>query len=731
VKEILPVKLDKDKYLNSKSSEVLKVLEKHHRVLLQAPPGTGKTVMIAHWFADRSNSPFNRIVFMAPLIVIQEQFKTKVEELGAQIDIELNHKCRKSVDNMQMNITSTYISINKLSDKLEENDLVVVDEAHMLLTAFRQGNVVSVYGECALILKETKAKVLFLTATPRPNLKEVFNYEELFVTSEATTAPLKFYFSGSSYIDIASWFAEKVIYTNNKARLNIIYHNNIKNLEKLKVFLGDFKDWKVQMLTSDSKNTEEYLRLVEEWKVESDVQFLLTTSLIAAGASLKNDNMGEVLILENCDPIDIYQFSKRFRNKKDVPITLVNPYRWNKEDVEEPSKTRINEVRQIYGDYLTSLRKFESITYNESYHANDIGTKNDLLKRTMTRLLIEECEYLETLNHKYKKKDTLLKQLKKFNFEAHDDGFLNLSSTEDFGEKLNDVLKKKLTDKILDFEARPSAFLKAIEIYADSDKDYQCRELFKFNKKRFDIEFKNEKEDESINQKLNEPFFLKNILRPFLESYSYFNSTSDTLNFLKLVQSPNERSWYLLQKQIINDLESYFEQTTTESKPQIKKNVNFKDLSDKETFSISLIEAVINQLETNPFYDHRSISQKILDNVYVKYSSTLNEAPFGVLKKDRKSYKHNKGYKIEANSLTKKFTKFLVTGIIYMDTKRINKTNINIPSNIKVPRQNLPKIKNTKNISKWKVNEFKYSAKGVISHMYLMKNELFFHSFKK
>lgn len=129
--------------------------------LFQAPMGYGKTVMIAHyssWLLDKTS--FNVIVIVAPLLKINQQnFDTiykqnygknrgyymfdshdpdeieRIENIPCSTNVELWESFRKEEHNGQI-VFTTYKSLAKLLQYLDENTFFIYDELHKLPKEF-------------------------------------------------------------------------------------------------------------------------------------------------------------------------------------------------------------------------------------------------------------------------------------------------------------------------------------------------------------------------------------------------------------------------------------------------------------------------------------------------------------------------------------------------------------------------------------------------------------------
>src|SRR5680860_419447 len=94
-------------FLSEKKTEILSVIEKERRVLIQADPAAGKT----HFFKELANDittgkRTGRLVFTAPYLIILEQFinDPAIKELTVDLELKGTSK-RKNLEKSDKIIT--------------------------------------------------------------------------------------------------------------------------------------------------------------------------------------------------------------------------------------------------------------------------------------------------------------------------------------------------------------------------------------------------------------------------------------------------------------------------------------------------------------------------------------------------------------------------------------------------------------------------------------------------
>ena len=67
-------------YLTEIQKEVFEIISEHKNILISSNPASGKTTLFAQLCIDSISNPINnnRIIFCAPYLIIQEQFKQRL-----------------------------------------------------------------------------------------------------------------------------------------------------------------------------------------------------------------------------------------------------------------------------------------------------------------------------------------------------------------------------------------------------------------------------------------------------------------------------------------------------------------------------------------------------------------------------------------------------------------------------------------------------------------------------
>ena len=140
----------------------------------------------------------------------------------------------------------------------------------------------------------------------------------------------------------------------------------------------------------------------------------------------------------------------------------------------------------------------------------------------MTRLLIEECRYKEKLTERYKDPTELKTALSHMNFKVIRGTHPPFNASNDLGETVSEHLRDTFSKSISRFIDNEEKYLSALEYFSQEDMDYNVREHFKKIESHLNINDKSHTDQEIRD--LNDPFFYKNIVIPFLQCYSLFLS---------------------------------------------------------------------------------------------------------------------------------------------------------------------------------------------------------------
>lgn len=572
-----PITLNIKEYLTEVQKEVFEVIEKNKYILISSNPASGKTTLFANLCIDSLPSKKkNRIVFCAPYIIIQEQFKQKLVTSKVNVDLELNASSkRKKINKEDRIITSTFNSFPRISGDLDSDDIVIIDEAHSLLNVFndKMTNKHTHFGNFYKSLCNTKAKVVLMTGTPIDSFYHWFDdLQELKVIKDSAKAKVNIQYSNHKDNDIVIQFAEECIKKHGKDSLNVIYIKSRSQCDKHAEIIRSL-GYRGLILTSDTKFTDEYKELVKSSLISKGYQFLLTTNVISTGTNILNDNMGKALMLHEHDPIEIKQFSKRFRKKLDIEIDVVN--RIDKKVNEyEDLRIRLIKKRDVHREYLAIIKKH--LQSEIEAHKNDIlnfdefgGEASQLnpKKRYETYLqrnLLQEIYFHQEITKTYNNRIELSKALNQF------DDIISVEIQEYSSDKVESMFDEKtylenkkehISNTIDGFIAQPEVYLLAFSNYIEVYHKYSGLNLINDILGKFEIDIVTVEKSNSIAVN---PILINEIIEPLVESYPLFlieeakSSLRNCLTFIKNV-AKNKRSKHLTSLWFNNKFHEFLE----------------------------------------------------------------------------------------------------------------------------------------------------------------------------
>ena len=285
-------------------------LTKYENLLVWADTGIGKTTHICN---DINEKRIILVPVIPALLAIEERY-------GCSVYYE-KKKTVKQGDNL---IVCSYSSYPKLYNLLKswKTDLseysLYFDEQHNLAVSSQQSYRGSELNYIIDNMSEFKRRI-FLSGTPslifHPEIKD---YDVIRVTYK-TKKEKKYKIV--HYTDEFESLNKGLV----KGKLNLIYLQNKKEhgkLGKLLHFLKN-KGWdsnKIQLINADRKLEDEFQYLVKHEKINSDIEILITTSIIVEAINILNKNVASLHFLNFENPALLEQMANRTRLK--LPETI-------------------------------------------------------------------------------------------------------------------------------------------------------------------------------------------------------------------------------------------------------------------------------------------------------------------------------------------------------------------------------------------------------------------------
>lgn len=321
--------------------------------MVYAPAGVGKTTL----FIEPKDE---YIIFVTPRQSICDDIAAACQ------DVDVYHENCKTATKDSQKIATCVKSFPTVMAKLGENIkkyTIVGDEIHCVKTnssksfAYKEFNK---FVEC-LQLEKHKA-VIFCTATPQYFSSSYLNSFEVVNFKREETKPMRFMISRvadrNMYI--------KTLFENAKdgqSFVQVLKNNKGLGLDKLTLSLGDAKYFTVN---ADNKNTEEMVKMIRNREIQSNVQGMISTSVIGEGVNLnlKDDRKKHlhVVIDGNFSATEIYQFADRVRDAEEITIHILRTLEY------KAKKTDFNvvvECEKLIQIAENNIRLLESVGRDE------------------------------------------------------------------------------------------------------------------------------------------------------------------------------------------------------------------------------------------------------------------------------------------------------------------------------------------------------------------------------
>ncbi|OEY71961.1 DEAD/DEAH box helicase family protein [Salegentibacter salarius] len=562
-----------DKYISEKSKEINSFIQENRRILLNASPGSGKTTFFANLcISHLQNKNPGRIIFCSPFLIIQSQFKRAIEKKSLEIDLVLNHTTsRNYLQNSDKIITSTFKSLSRIKTELSENDLIIVDEAHSLLFTYGNSSKREFFTGIINILYHTPAKIVLMTGTPYSGITKILNLSQLKILKEDIKAKVNIQYTNEKDTALSVAFAEYCLNQFGKDYLNIIYIKNTKKCEIIKQVLERKFDCKAFVLTARRKESKVYKLLELESLIPEDINFLITTNVISTGTNILNKNIGKALMLNESNPTEIKQFSKRFRNKMNIEIDVINKA-YSKNDLDTKSVREDLELerehqRQFFTTSLATIEHSfnisqEFIQFDKYYHKDVYnGSPQHLINTILERMLIQEAYYAEKIAETYNTPAELMNVLNSYDdvISINTDEYGFTISSEDLGEaEINKLDELKFQLIVSDFIRNQESYLKSAYWYFMLKRDnYRKYLISNYLNPDFPTRLIGKEDiDENKFEIYANSNFIPQILLPLFEIDEFFKDRSKSLYFIKTVK-PNKRKATLIALYLNNLFKQY------------------------------------------------------------------------------------------------------------------------------------------------------------------------------
>ena len=266
-----------------------------------APTGAGKNFAICN-IAKRLGQ---RVILLVPYTMNVRQ---TVTEYGFDSPISIRDSIFNQEDpNSKYHIVSTYDSLGILMESGIDPSkyILVIDEYHnfVIQSSFRNRAILNVEKSLPYF-----KKIITITGTPEGVIFN--NYESIKLSPVNQNEKTKVHiikYKG----ELLDAVLAHIQISQHKGKI-VIFRNDKTDLEYLNDVLRKCHRHS-EILTSDEKDGIDYKAIANEQKIRSNVEILLTTSVISDGVNIHNEDIVAVYFLEVEDMTMYRQFYRRFR----------------------------------------------------------------------------------------------------------------------------------------------------------------------------------------------------------------------------------------------------------------------------------------------------------------------------------------------------------------------------------------------------------------------------------
>jgi len=326
-------RIEIDRYIseNPENRQLIKdTVEKNRAVLIDAPTGSGKSRTLAELLYDWIDIGRRRCFYLLPKLIQQHQLAESYLNGLPVINANATDQDKETSAILGANITWQSFLLGSYSNELTENDIVIIDEAHLLINAQAY---IDNLKYLVRTLQQAKYKIILLSGTP--NYKA---FEDLF---GVTT--LSFRYKNQPKLKIAPYTISGKLIENVVAYLQTLdFDDNGLHVVRVndKDKQQEIKDWaterlglagnQIQIINKDvadaRRQAPDYNFLLREQAIQPEIKLMLTTIFADEAISIKNENLKSIAIFY--DPIladtsqrcrdSVIQFCARFRNYQNI-----------------------------------------------------------------------------------------------------------------------------------------------------------------------------------------------------------------------------------------------------------------------------------------------------------------------------------------------------------------------------------------------------------------------------
>lgn len=372
--------------INSRFDILKNLLRIHEKCVLSSPAGTGKTRMLitlcGEFYGEKlgfikNNLGCKSVVIGTPTTSIATQlYYDFLKEGFDREDVTLVSGGQVTGDITEGKIIiSVFDSLTKDEIvQLLDNSLLVIDEFHQLTndSHYRKSSMAHTVN----LLRIAKRKLL-LSATP--NLLFCTDAHDLFgYTLIKCTPSIKNRIDGFIYkhneklTDLAGHIVNSSANVNGHILIKI---DNLGKLETIKEYLDSIGESSVIVSSKEKKykeNNEHYKQLMRTGSISNDIKFILTTTVLEAGVSIKS-KLSEIHILDTKNIDRIIQLATRGRLQTDGTNSKIKLCVYLTDKKEKDSEQEKKKYSQFTG--LDSVEIFKILLSDAQNRADHINTR--------------------------------------------------------------------------------------------------------------------------------------------------------------------------------------------------------------------------------------------------------------------------------------------------------------------------------------------------------------------
>lgn len=301
------------------------LLERKQKILVDSPTGSGKTRSFIDAFKGLENSSnFHYYVFSAPTRALTEQIAATYGVMAVKgQDPQLFNRLKQYTREGHRIFIATYDMTPALTEFLTSYNRaacfsLVVDEIHKYVTDYEFSYRYKAINE---LHKASQKAVSFigLSGTPNDILKDEFDSIVQIDNGNPSSPCSDFAVYTYEQRKEALPMLVKLIETWVPQRRLLIFIQSKEKIQQLYDLLRK-RGIKARTVTANEKSNSTYKSLVEQSKIDDNVQVVIATSVIADGINIENTLEWECMAVCN-DFSDLFnvstlkQISNRFRNK--------------------------------------------------------------------------------------------------------------------------------------------------------------------------------------------------------------------------------------------------------------------------------------------------------------------------------------------------------------------------------------------------------------------------------